>query len=376
MHLTCIQNKDTKCLVGFQRNSGYDSYGKEQGYNAPVITSTEFAYVTGLNTLLKSNSQRITIGDATTVFWSAKKTVFECDFSAIFAEPHKDNPEENAYKIKSLYESVNSGAFISDEGKSLFYVLGLAPNAARISIRFWQVGTVAEFAERIKTHFDDLSIIKPSREPEHYSIYQLLKNIAPQDEIKNIPPNIAGDFIRSILTGAPYPVTLLQAALRRIHSDTEFRVKPVRAALIKAYLNRYHKNHINPNHEELRMSLDETNPSPGYQFGRLFAVLEKCQFIAQGDINSTIVDRYYSSASSTPSVAFPILIRMNQQHLSKFENPKIKNSARNLIESIVANIGDFKPHLNLHEQGRFAIGYYHQRAVSGFSPKKETSTEN
>ena len=150
---------------------------------------------------------------------------------------------------------MNSGAFINDEGATRFYVLGLAPNAARIAIRFWQVGTIADFADKIKGHFDDLAIVKPPKEPEYYSLWRILVNIAIQDKSENIPPNVAGDFMRAILTGTPYPATLLQAALRRIHSDTENRVKPVRAALIKAYLNRYHRAYTIPNHKELLMSL-------------------------------------------------------------------------------------------------------------------------
>jgi CRISPR-associated protein Csd1 len=254
-------------------------------------------------------------------------------------------------------------------------VLGLAPNVARISVRFWQVGTIAEFAGRIRQHFEDLTIIKPATEPTYYSLFKLLKYVATLDDSKNVPPNLAGDFMRAILAGTPYPATLLQAALRRIHSDTENRVKLVRAALIKAYLNRYHRFHPNPQYKEIAMSLDEENPSLGYQLGRLFAVLEKSQRDALGkDINSTIVDRYYSSASSTPAVVFPILMRLNQHHLSKIENPAIKGANRKRIESIMGKIGDFKPHLDLHEQGRFAIGYYHQR--QDFFTKKDDANNS
>jgi CRISPR-associated protein Csd1 len=362
-------NKDTKCLVGFQKNCGYDSYGKEQGYNAPVIKSTEFAYVTGLNNLLRSKSQRITIGETATVFWSEKKTIFEAYLYSFFSEPERDDPEKGTQKIKALFDSIHNGAFINNEGNNRFYVLGLAPNAARIAVRFWQVGTVAEFAGKIKEHFDDLAIIKPPREPEFYSLWRLLVNIATQDKSENIPPNIAGDFIRSILTGSSYPATLLQAALRRIRSDTENRVKPIRAALIKAYLNRYHRIHINSNHKEIFMSLDANQPSIGYQLGRLFATLEKIQEEANPGINATIRERFYGAACMSPVIVFSNLLCLKNHHLAKMENKGRVVNFERLLAEIVGRFNDFPAHLDLHEQGRFAIGYYHQR--QDFFTKKD-----
>jgi CRISPR-associated protein Csd1 len=366
-------NKDTKCLVGFQKNCGYDSYGKEQGYNAPVIKSTEFAYVTALNNLLKSNSQRMSIGDASTVFWSEKKTNFESDFASYFSEPQKDDPDKGTRKIKALFESVSNGAFVNDEGKSRFYVLGLAPNAARIAVRFWQVGTVTEFAEKIKTHFEDLEIVKPPKEPVYYSLWRLLANVATQDKSENIPPNVAGDFMRAILAGTPYPTTLLQAALRRIHSDTENRVKPIRAALIKAYLNRYHRIYINPNHKEILMSLDVNQTSVGYQLGRLFATLEKIQEEANPGLNATIRERFYGAACASPVSVFANLLRLKNHHLAKMESKGRIVNFEKLLAEIIGHFDDFPAHLDLHEQGRFAIGYYHQRQ-DFFTKKDDTVT--
>ncbi len=362
-------------IVSFNLDA-FRSFNKEQGQNAPVSESAVFAYTTAINTLLSKDSrQRMSIGDASTVFWSEKETVFEITFLSLFTESPKDDPDAGTRAVRELYESVNNGAFSSEKSNNRFYILGLSPNAARIAVRFWLVSTIEEFAVKIKKHFDDFQIIKPPKEPEYYSLWRILVNVASQDKSENIPPNIAGEFMRSILSGTPYPATLLQAALRRIHSDTENRVKPVRAAIIKAYLNRYYRIHSSSNHKEILMSLDETNPSPGYQFGRLFAVLEKCQRDALGkEINSTIADRYYSSASSTPAVVFPILMRMNQHHLSKIESDKIKMFNRKLIESIMQHVDDFKAHLDLHEQSRFAIGYYHQK--QDFFNKKDNSEIN
>lgn len=354
-------DKDTKCLVGFQKNSGYDSYGKEQGYNAPIIKSTEFAYVTALNTLLKSKSQRILIGDASTVFWSGKQSTFESDFSLFFKEPEKDNPDAGTERVKALFESVNNGTYMEDNGDNPFYILGLAPNAARIAIRFWHVGTISEFSSRIRQYFDDFRIVKPPKEPEYYSIWRILVNIATQDKSENIPPNLAGDFMRSILNGTPYPATLMQAVLRRIRSDAENRVKPIRAALIKAYLNRYYRFYPNQNYKEVNMELDASQTSVGYQLGRLFAVLEKIQEEANPGINATIRERFYGSACATPVTVYANLLRLKNHHLAKLENRGRVVNFERILGEIMGNLRDFPAHLNMHEQGLFAIGYYHQR---------------
>lgn len=356
-------------IVSFNLSS-FRSYQKLQGYNAPVSETAMFTYTTALNALLSRDSlQRIQVGDASTVFWSAKKTAFENDFSFFFKEPEKDDPDAGVRSVKNLFDSPHSGAYREDSGNEKFYVLGLSPNAARIAVRFWQVGTVAEFAERIRLHFHDMQIIKPSKEPEYYSIWRVLVNIATQDKSENIPPNIAGDFMRSVLNGTPYPQTLLQAAVRRIKSDTENRVKPVRAALIKAYLNRYLRVHPDIGQKELDMALDKDQPSAGYQLGRLFAVLEKIQEEGNPGLNATIRERYYGSACSSPVTVFGTLMRLKNHHIAKIDNKGRVINMERLIGEIVEHVGDFPAHLNLHEQGRFAIGYYHQR--QDFFTKKE-----
>jgi CRISPR-associated protein Csd1 len=367
-------NKDAKSLVGFQRNSGYDSYGKEQGYNAPIIKSTEFSYVTALNSLLKSNSQRLLIGDATTVFWSGKRSSFEADFSFFFKEPEKDDPDAGTEKVKALVTSVSTGAYFDDDGDTRFYILGLAPNAARIAVRFWHVGTISLFATRIRQYFDEFAIVKPPKESEFYSVWRILANVAAQDKSENIPPNLAGDFIRSILTGAPYPATLLHAVLRRIRSDVENRVKPVRAALIKAYLNRYYLFYPQQNIKEVAMELDASQPSVGYQLGSLFATLEKIQEDANPGINATIRERFYGAACATPVTVFPNLLRLKNHHLAKLDNQGRVIYFERLLGEIIGKFNQFPAHLALHEQGFFAIGYYHQRQA--FFRKKDEIKAN
>lgn len=313
------------------------------------------------------------IGDASTVFWSETRSSFESDFAFFFKEPEKDDPDAGTKKVKALYDSINSGTYIEDDGDNRFYILGLAPNAARIAIRFWQVGTISDFSLRIRQYFDDFTIIKPPKEPQYYSIWRILVNVATQDKSENISPNLGGEFMRSILNGTPYPATLLQACLRRIHSDTENRVKPVRAALIKAYLNRYYRFYPNQNQKEVNMELDTNQPSIGYQLGRLFATLEKIQEEANPGINATIRERFYGAACATPVTVFTNLLRLKNHHLAKMDNKGRVVNFERLLGEIMGNLTDFPPHLDLHEQGCFAIGYYHQRQA--FFTTQKTDSE-
>jgi len=354
-------------IVSFNLRS-FESYGKEQrqGENAPVGKSVAFAYTTALNHLLtKDSKQRLQVGDASTVFWAEKPNELENTFTSFFDEPPKDDPDRNVRAVESLYKSVQTGALIGGDD-TRFYVLGLSPNAARISVRFWQVGTVAQMAGRIRQYFDELEIVHGPKESPYLSLFRLLVNTATQGKADNIPPNLAGDTMRAILSGLPYPATLLQAAIRRIRAEQ--KVNHPRAALIKACINR------NSGKEELTVSLDESNTNQAYRLGRLFAVLEKAQEEANPGINATIRDRYYSSASASPSMAFPILMRLKNHHISKLENRGRAVNLEKLIGSITDGISSdgFPNNLSLEDQGRFAIGYYHQR--QDFFTKKDENT--
>ena len=360
------------CLVSFNKDS-FNSYNKTQSFNAPVSKIVASQYSKALNTLLESRKQSIHIGDSTIVFWSQRKSEFEEDFTFFFNEPEKDNPEIGTEKIRELVSSIHTGAYSSEDVNNRFFILGLSPNAARVSIRFWHVGTIEEYSKRIRQYFDDFKIVKPSTEPEYYSIWRILVNIAVQDKSDNIPPNLAGEFIRSIIEGTPYPDTLLQAVLRRIRSDKDNRVKPVRAAIIKAYLNRYYHFHNNPNFKEVNIALDVNQNSAGYQLGRLFAVLEKIQEEANPGTNTTIRERFYGSACSCPVTVFPNLMRLKNHHLAKMESKGRVVYFEQLLGSVVGNLNDFPSNLTLHQQGLFAVGYYHQR--QDFFTKKSEKAE-
>jgi len=357
-------------IVSFNLDA-FRSFNKNQGVNAPIGKLSAFAYTTALNHLLsKGSRQRMQVGDASTVFWAEKATVFEKQFADFFGESPKDDPDRGTQAVEGLFNSVDTGAFSAeDRAGNRFYVLGLSPNASRIAVRFWIVDTVAGMAGKIRRHFEDMRIIHGPKDKDFLSLFRLLVSTSAQGKAENIPPNLAGDTIRSILQGLPYPQTLLQAAIRRLRA--EHTVTHARAALIKACVNRATR-FKNPNvQEELTMSLDENNNNIGYRLGRLFAALEKIQQEANPGINATIRDKFYGAASGTPVAVFGNLMRLKNHHLSKLESPGRRIFFERLLGQILDGVDAtpaFPPHLSLEDQGRFAIGYYHQ--MQGFYAKK------
>jgi len=354
-------------IVSFNLDA-FRSFGKEQGYNAPVGSKAEFAYTTALNTLLaKGSRQRIQVGDASTVFWAEEKHEIEDWFADIFGEPAKSESDQDNAAIKALFKAPETGAKPVLDDNIKFYVLGLSPNASRIAIRFWYAGSVAGVEENIRRHFRDISIERAPHHPEYLSLFRLLVSTAVQGKSDNIQLNLAGDFMRAILAGTPYPTTLLSSVIRRIKAEQEITYP--RASLIKAVLVR--KARYKKEKEEIGMSLDTSNTNTGYRLGRLFAVLEKIQEEASPGINATIRDRFYGSASSTPVTVFPHLMKLKNHHIAKLENRGRAVNLEKIIGEIADDIKDFPGHLSLDEQGRFAIGYYHQR--QDFFKKKDNS---
>jgi CRISPR-associated protein Csd1 len=344
-------------IVSFNLDA-FSSYGKAQSFNAPVGSRAAFAYTTALNHLLsKGSRQRLQVGDASTVFWAeqASGAPFESAFLD-FLDPRRDDPDPDrgTQAVASLYASVRDGRpFTSDDGQR-FHVLGLAPNAARIAIRFWHVASIHELAGAFLQHFEDLDIDRPAYETAApLSLFRLLSSTALQGKAEHIAPNLGGDVMRAILKALPYPETLMQGALRRIRAERE--VSFPRAALLKAYLIR------NCQDKEIRVSLNPENADPGYRLGRLFAALERVQERAQGNLNASIRDRYYGAFSTTPTTVLPMLMRLKNHHLAKLANRGEAVNLEKLLAAIVDGLADVPPRLSLTEQARFAVGYYHQR---------------
>lgn len=348
-------------IVSFNADA-YESYGKIQNYNAPISKMKAFQYTTALNHLLrKGSSNRIRIGDATTVFWTERDSPVE-DFFGLILDPHDSLGDDQELAI--FLESVREGKFPQDLDPDIrFYILGLSPNAARLSVRFWHASTVKDISYKLGQHFRDLMMVRAfNSEPQYPGMWHLLRETANQKSKDGPPPLLAGAVMQSILNGTPYPQALLSAVIGRIRADQN--ISYMRAAIIKAVLMR--KKRILNQGMEVAVSLDKENRNVAYLLGRLFAVLEKAQQDAIPGANATIKDRFYGSASATPRIVFPQLLRLAQHHIEKSEYGRARDRQ---IEEILGHIKEFPAHMALDQQGMFAIGYYHQR--QDFYTKKE-----
>lgn len=347
-------------MVSFN-HPAFCSFKKKQGANAPVGTVTAFKYATALNALLDENSrQRMQIGDTTIVFWAEKDNVTLEDNLLGIIKDSEDDPDRLVNNVEQLLRSIHSGAYLDNEESTRFFVLGLSSNVTRLSVRFWECATVREMSTRIAQYFDDLRIVHRVYEKEHLSLLQMLIATAVQGEIKNILPKLVGDVMRAILEGLPFPESLLQATIQRVKVTHD--VTYPRAKLLRGCLNRKLRWSNFKNEREIAMSLDKENTNVGYCLGRLFATLEKIQQKANPGINATIRDRFYASASSMPVRVFGNLMRLNIHHLSKVKNAGLQTYFKQLLGEIIAKVnGEFPAQLSLDDQGRFAIGYYHQQ---------------
>lgn len=363
-------------IVSFNANA-YESYLKSQSYNAPVSETAAFQYGTALNSLLagpQSSKHRLRIGDTTTVFWTEKPSILENYLADIFGSGSQAIEEiqdiGKREQLKRLLEAVRSGGRYQELGESdtAFHILGLAPNAARISIRFYHQSSTEELLANLHKHQAALQIVRQFAEPvgkrlpdpEFPAIWQILRETARVAD--EIPPLLSGALTRAIIEGIPYPEGLYTAIIRRIYADRT--INYLRVATLKAVLIRNH-------HQNIQIMLDINNTDPAYLLGRLFATLEKTQEDALGNLNAGIRDRFYSSASATPAAVFPRLLRTYQHHLSGLTGGAKVNRER-LVQEIMAFISasGFPNQLSLINQGVFAIGYYHQR--KDFFTKKES----
>lgn len=364
-------------IVSFNVRS-FESYGKSerQGENAPVGQRAAFAYTTALNHLLRDDSRnRLQVGDASTVYWAARSSRFDTFLSDVF------DPDEGVESVRALLQACQTGRVPVDEGDIEFYVLSLAPSAARLSVRLFVCESLSKLAPRILQYLDDVRIVRRyDREPPTPSFTALLCSVALLGKRDNVPPRLGGDWMQSILEGRPYPVSLLNAAVIRCKAEQD--VTYLRAAVIKAWLNRDRRRQypdLPPHHQYFKESLDMAQENVPYRLGRLFAVLERIQAEAINNVNASIRDRFYGAACTTPGTVFPTLMRLKNAHISKL-SPGRQISLERLIGQIVEPgeaapaMVEFPSHLNLADQGRFALGYYHQRQQ--FFTRKEDAAAN
>ena len=338
--------------------AAFESYGKQQGFIFPVGEQAMFEYTTALNMLLDSEN-RFRIGDVAAVCWAEKPTPLETKL-VICLNGQKDNPDAHIEEVKGLYKSLYNGRYKEPNAKDKFYLLGLSPNSARIVVRFWHETTVADLSEKLVKRNKDMKMVRGEKStyPEFMKLPRLLANLVLDGKLENLPSDLIAHITQSALDNKPLPVSLLQIALRR--NKAEQKITYGRACLIKAYLNRAVRSGGLKNTKELTMSLDRERSDIGYVLGRLFAVLEKTQSEANPSLNATISDRYFGSASSTPVAVFGTLMRLSPHHLGKLEHEGRAVQLKWEIRQILEKCQRFPSHLNLEQQGLFAIGYYHE----------------
>lgn len=346
-------------LVSFNAPA-FESYGKEQSYNAPVGKYAEFAYTTALNYLLNQRNYTFQLGDSMIVFWAESA---EEEYQAAFfdtVEAKADNQEE----IRGIFENLKKGRAVSIGNVTLnpeqrFYILSLAPNAARLAVRFFYQDSFGNILKNLSAHYERMSIVKPSWEKREYlGVRDMLSETVNQNSKDKSPvPNMAALVLQSILSGARYPAGIYTDVLIRIRAE-QGKVTWGRAAIIKAYLTR------NGNWKEggNYMGLNEGSRETAYVLGRLFSVLELIQMDTNPGIKATIRDRYFNSACATPASIFPVLIKLKNSHMKKLERDKgsAKIYYEKLLTGLMEKLDEYPRQLSLEEQGKFMLGYYHQ----------------
>lgn len=365
-----VGGKSNAKLVSFQVCSGYDSYGKKMGLNAPISEEAEFKYTTALLSLLSKQSRnKFMIGTRTFLFWASKNDeasnkAEESIFNMFGFQESDDDPNRGVEEVRRVFTAIHSGSLrTSLEDK--FYILGLAPNAARIAVSYWAEIPLKDFAELILRHFNDMEIIETRKERKTYlSLRSIISAVTLGGKASDATPNLPDAVIKSILQGTPYPYTLFAGCIRRIRAEQTIGI--TRAAIIKAYLNRLNDNQLN-----IKVMLDKENKNQGYLCGRLFAVLDKIQDDANNQ--HSIRERYMNAASATPSTVFATILNLSSHHSEKLnEGSKVfyEKLKQEIIDKISAE--GFPAHLDLQDQGRFFVGFYHQ--MQDFFTKKETKT--
>ncbi len=366
-------------LVGFNAPA-YESYAKEQGANAPISRYAMFAYTSALNLLLSDENHRIFLGDSTIVWW-AETAEGECDYVDLFSEAISPKDEEN--NLKAAMESLTRGkSFVWNDTKlnpeTTFYVLALAPNAARISVRFFLRDSFGKMLGNLNAHYERMEIVKPSFETKQYlSPYWMLAEMANQKSRDKKPPaSLSGATLRSILNGTRYPAALCSGIMMRIRAEQTINWR--RAGILKAY---YLKNGVTTVSKEVfSVALNEQAKDVPYVLGRLFAVLENIQEEANPGINATIRDRYFNAACATPASIFVVLLKLKNNHIRKIKAGKaglavnLEKQVGQLLDLMELEPTAFPKRLNLEQQGAFLLGYYHQRQAR-FTKKKTDNKE-
>lgn len=350
-------------LVSFNAPA-FCSYGHEQGDNAPVSKYAAFAYTTALNRLLADRNHCKHVGDTTILCWAENAEPVYQDAMSMFLFGADEATGIQESDVQAALKRLSAGQTVPFLEKELspdqhFYLLGLAPNAARLSVRFFLRDTFGSFAQNLQKHAEEMEIDCSEKEKFRtlpiWAVVNETTRTVPGQPAKP-SPQLAGDLLRAVLTGGRYPATLLNGVTLRIRAEQN--VTRGRAAVIKAYYLRNYPTELNK--EVYTVSLNETTNVP-YLLGRLFSVLEAVQKAANPGINTTIKDRYFNAACATPGMSFPTLLRLSQKHLRKLNDGLATHYDKQITE-LMAQLPEsgFPARLSLPDQGKFTIGYYHQ----------------
>lgn len=350
-------------LVSFNAPA-FCSYGHEQGDNAPVSKYAAFAYTTALNRLLADRNHCKHVGDTTILCWAENAEPVYQDAMSMFLFGADEATGIQESDVQAALKRLSAGQTVPFLEKELspdqhFYLLGLAPNAARLSVRFFLRDTFGSFAQNLQKHAEEMEIDCSEKEKFRtlpiWAVVNETTRTVPGQPAKP-SPQLAGDLLRAVLTGGRYPATLLNGVTLRIRAEQT--VTRGRAAVIKAYYLRNYPTELNK--EVYTVSLNETTNVP-YLLGRLFSVLEAVQKAANPGINTTIKDRYFNAACATPGISFPTLLRLSQKHLRKLNDGLATHYDKQITE-LMAQLPEsgFPARLSLPDQGKFTIGYYHQ----------------
>lgn len=366
-------------LVSFNMEAS-ESYGKEQGRNAPVGKYAAFAYGAALNYMVGHADFHGRLGDTTLVYWAEDaEPAYGSAFMAMMGMGGEDKNEITQKELSSVLTALCQGhtvkwANVPLNPKNRFYILGLAPNASRLSVRFFLQDSFDAFVKHYQKHQERLNIVHPAfDERETLSIWALLREtVNPNSRDKSAQPQLVGEMLRAVLTGSLYPSALYTQTEIRMRAEKE--INRGKAAIIKAYLLRnvveQQKDQTHVYKEVLDVELNEQSTYLPYRLGRLFAVLEAVQQKANPNINTTIKDRYFNSACATPALVFPTLLRLAQSHLSKIGGGAEVYYDKMIIELLGDVTQSYPLRLSLQDQGIFQIGYYHQKQKL-FTKKEE-----
>lgn len=365
-------------LVSFNAPA-FCSFEHEQGANAPVSDYAAFAYTTALNTLLADRNRVSRVGDTTILCWAAggESAYQDCFLMSIFNDSYTENDILNTLHHLSKGESIQwDDTRLSPDTR--FYVLGLAPNAARLSVRFFWQNSFGALARNLERHYQRLEIIRPSFDKfPTLSIWRLVletvRKAPPGGRAPEPHPRLAGDLLLAVLNDTLYPATLLNGVELRIRAERS--VSRGQAAILKAYYTKYLEQFQpdSPMKEALTVELNEQTNYLPYLLGRLFAVLEGLQQSANPGINTTIKDRYFNSASATPAIVFPQLINLAQKHLNKLDGGLAVYYDKQITELSSRITQTLPTRMSLAEQSAFQLGYYHetQRRYTAKTNKEE-----